>query len=595
MESSVRLGDSLHTHPADTANVKILIADDNNTDRLRLQAILEKQGHEVLVAENGIRALELFESDHPTIVLLDALMPVMDGFAAAEKIKQLAGDEFVPIIFLSGLQEADSLARCLDAGGDDFLSKPYNSIVLKAKINAFSRMVDMHRTVRRQRDEILFHHQRLLQEQEVAKRVFDKVAHAGCMDASNIKFVLSPIAVFNGDVALAGVSPSGNLLVLLGDFTGHGLNAAIGAMPLAQAFYSMLDKGFGIKDILRELNLKLHEILPVGVFCCAMVAEFDFLSKIVRVWNGGMPDAVIHRREAGEVTRVPSMHLPLGIRSGVDFNDAVDIHQVATGDRLFMWSDGIIEAEDEAGNMFGESRLFQVFDTNRDAEDLFSDIYRSVNSFVGEGTLSDDISIVEVKVVDPEDFTFVSGKETSPLKAGPRDWGFRYELRPETLKVFDPLPLMLHVLLQVPFLRPVVGQIYTVMAELYSNALEHGVLKLDSSLKVSPEGFTEYYQLRKERLQSLQEGRVTISLDYTGDAWGGRLAIDIEDSGDGFDYQRLLSERDNRDVESQHNYAGRGIDLLRSLCDSMVYSGAGNQVRAVFLWGQSVDGHSDIE
>ena len=117
------------------------------------------------------------------IVLMDALMPRMDGFEAARLIKQLAGEELVPIIFLTSLTDAESLVKCLDAGGDDFLSKPYNRVILQAKINAFNRMRVMHSTVQLQRDHIAENNEHLLQEQQVAKTVFDNVAHLGCLNA----------------------------------------------------------------------------------------------------------------------------------------------------------------------------------------------------------------------------------------------------------------------------------------------------------------------------------------------------------------------------------------------------------------------------
>ena len=579
-------------HPS-AGIAKILIADDSSSDRLLLQTILKKQGHPVVVAADGLEAIEAFRQERPQIVLMDALMPNMDGFEAAEKIKQLAGEEFVPIIFLTSLQEPVLLAQCLNAGGDDFLSKPYNSIILQAKINAFTRMVDMHRTVRLQRDEIVANNHRLLREQEVAKRVFDKVAHAGCLDAPNIQYALSPIAVFNGDVALAGVGPSGNLLVLLGDFTGHGLDAAIGAMPLAQSFYSMLDKGFGLKDILREINTKLFEILPLEVFCCALVAELDFKSQVLRVWNGGMPDGAVYRPSSREITRLRSAHLPFGIRNNAEFNDQIETYEILPGDRLYIWSDGIIEAEDDDGEMYGERRLFQVFADNQDPELLFRELNISVNSFIGENTLGDDISMVEVKVVAPEDFQVSIPAFDGAQDAGPKDWSLHYEMRPDTLKEFDPLPLMLYVLMQVPFLRSAGGQIYTVMAELYTNALEHGVLKLDSGMKHSPDGFSEYYALRSARLQNLNQGCVTIELHYTGGVQGGRLAISIEDTGSGFDYSQVMAKSGQQNIARGEEYAGRGIHLLRSLCHSLTYSGNGNKVDAVFLWGDGVDGIVD--
>src|SRR5690606_307229 len=257
----------------ETESLKILIADDNGSDLMILQSIVRKQGHQVITATDGIEAVEQFERESPQLVLLDALMPRMDGFEAARLIKELAGEELVPIIFLTSLTEAESLAKCLDAGGDDFLSKPYNQIILKAKIQAFNRMRVMHKTLQHQRDQIVRHNEHMLREQRVAKRVYDNVAHLGCLHARNIQHLLSPLSVFNGDVLLACQKPSGGMHVLLGDFTGHGLPAAIGAMPLAEIFYGMTAKGFSMPDVLREINQKLKKILPVGFFCCAVMVD----------------------------------------------------------------------------------------------------------------------------------------------------------------------------------------------------------------------------------------------------------------------------------------------------------------------------------
>ena len=102
----------------------VLIADDNASDRLLLTTIVRRLGHTVLSASNGLEALALFEKERPQLVLMDALMPVMDGFEAARRIKQVAGEALVPIIFLTSMSESEALVRCLDAGGDDFLAKP---------------------------------------------------------------------------------------------------------------------------------------------------------------------------------------------------------------------------------------------------------------------------------------------------------------------------------------------------------------------------------------------------------------------------------------------------------------------------------------
>ena len=233
--------------------IRILIADDNQVDRKILMRILQNQGHEILDAENGQEAVALFKAESPDIVLLDVIMPVMDGKEAARQIKDHAGEDLVPVIFLTSMTDAYGLAECLESGGDDFLNKPYNSVVLQAKVRSFYRMREMHQTLQQQRDTIVSHNEHLMHEQEAAKAVFDNVAHLGCLSANNIRYLISPLAVFNGDVLLAARQPSGAMNLLLGDFTGHGLPAAIGALPLAEIFYGMTAKGFGVRDIIREI------------------------------------------------------------------------------------------------------------------------------------------------------------------------------------------------------------------------------------------------------------------------------------------------------------------------------------------------------
>lgn len=129
--------------------LKILIADDSATDRMILRSLIKKLGHEVVCAVDGLDAIEQCKISNPDIVLLDAMMPNMDGFEAAPIIKQSFGDNFVPIIFLTSLTDDGSLIKGLDAGGDDFLAKPYSINVLHSKIKAFDRMRRNHVKLRR--------------------------------------------------------------------------------------------------------------------------------------------------------------------------------------------------------------------------------------------------------------------------------------------------------------------------------------------------------------------------------------------------------------------------------------------------------------
>ena len=127
-------------NPPQARGLTILIAEDSAADRLLLATIVQRLGHTVLLASNGAEAVEVFRQQRPHLVLMDGLMPVMDGFEATRQIKALAGEVLVPIIFLTSLNHADALTRTLEAGGDDVLLKPYNPMLLAAKITVMDRL-----------------------------------------------------------------------------------------------------------------------------------------------------------------------------------------------------------------------------------------------------------------------------------------------------------------------------------------------------------------------------------------------------------------------------------------------------------------------
>ncbi|SEC18451.1 Response regulator receiver domain-containing protein [Pseudomonas mohnii] len=558
-------------------SLTILIAEDSAADRMLLSSIVRRQGHQVLTAANGAEAVEVFRLQCPQLVLMDAMMPVMDGFEAARQIKALAGETLVPIIFLTSLSESEALARCLEVGGDDFLAKPYNQVILSAKIKAMDRLRRLQATVLQQRDQIARHHEYLLNEQRVAKAVFDKVAHSGCLNAPNIRYLQSPYALFNGDLLLAAFTPAGDMHVLLGDFTGHGLPAAVGAMPLAEVFYGMTAKGYGLAETLREMNAKLKRILPVDMFCCATLLCLSVQRRSVEVWNGGMPDGYLHSMATGERTPLTARHLPLGVLNSQAFDDRTEVFPMALGDRVFLLSDGVIDTCDANEQLFGVQRLQEVFALNRQPDALFEEIERALRDFGGEAR--DDVSMVEISLLEPARLNPPAVVYSDSGQSCPLDWSVSFEFRAATLKRFNPLPYLLQLLQEVHGLRAQSGALYSVLAELYSNALEHGVLGLDSGLKRDASGFTRYYQQRNVRLDELQDGFVRVHLQVTPEGEGGCLAICVEDSGKGFDVERVL-ERPLDPVR----LSGRGVSLIRQLGRNASWSDDGRSARVEFYW-----------
>ena len=125
--------------------MKILVVDDTLTERMILSAVLKKLGHEVVTGEDGREAVELYAEHQPDLLLMDVMMPVMDGHQAAREIRahQALAEDWVPIIFLSGRSEARDIQQGIEAGGDDYLTKPVDQTVLAAKMKAMQRIAAM--------------------------------------------------------------------------------------------------------------------------------------------------------------------------------------------------------------------------------------------------------------------------------------------------------------------------------------------------------------------------------------------------------------------------------------------------------------------
>ena len=559
--------------------LKILIVDDEASNCLIINSILSSASYETVIARNGAEAVDIFEKEIPDIVLMDVMMPVMDGYEATKIIKKLAGGRVVPVIFLTAVDDEKGLARCIECGGDDFINKPYNHVILKAKVDAMARLSQLHSTIITQHNELTYHQERLLKEQEVAKTIFSNIAHAGCLNSSNIKYMLSPMAIFNGDLLLAARKPSGGMYIMLGDFTGHGLSAAIGAIPVADIFYRMTAKGFGIDEIVSEINNKLRKVLPTGIFCAAAIIEVDSVEHRLLVWNGGLPDILVCKNNHGIAHRLESMHLPLGVVDNDKLDKKIHSISISQGDSLYLYTDGVIEAWNINGEMFGQKRLEEHLTLESGEGGRFDVICQDLENFIGNQSHSDDITLIEILCNESIEADRTPRSVTNDRLMPPMTWCMTLALKADALRTLDPLPLLTHLLVEIQGLRKSRDHLYTVIAELFLNALDHGLLNLDSAIKSTPYGFMEYYTKRQDNLANLQEGQIKIIFEHTPVDNGGRLLIRIEDTGAGFDYHKALPR-----LKENMAPSGRGLPLVRSLCGDVAYFDKGNIVEAVYSW-----------
>jgi DNA-binding response OmpR family regulator/anti-sigma regulatory factor (Ser/Thr protein kinase) len=546
--------------------MRILIVDDDALNRFLLLHMLQQQGYvDTFEAEDGEVALELAERIKPDLILLDIIMPEMDGYEVATRLKKLAGDIYLPIIFITALDDEESLARCLEIGGDDFVAKPFDKIILGAKIRAHARTRVLSKKAFEQNEQLSFYRNNVEREHKIVEHIF---ANALSVDKSFTRYLdycLNPASNFNGDLFLASASPTGGMYFLIGDFTGHGLASAIGALPVSQAFQTMSRKGLSLIEMAETINQTLLMLLPDDMFFAAAIVEINNTGKQIDVWNGGMPSLFLQTPDGKIVKRFESRHMSLGILEADEFESEVERYEMEFGDRLVAFSDGVVEIENQHNEMLGDEGIEKWFHDQPDIRVM--DVISKATEYLGEMQRNDDITIV----------IFTSQPFEPPNKKG---FGSKVpfkiiiELDAEQIKSTDPVVDLVNVATNQLNLYGIHSELFTILSELYNNALEHGILKLDSALKQTDEGFFDFFTLREEKLVSLTDATIIISVDYRPRQ--SVLVIRMKDSGTGFKQQNML-ELDN--VEKSY---GRGISLIKELCESVEYSNNGNTVDVVF-------------
>ncbi|VAX13923.1 Serine phosphatase RsbU, regulator of sigma subunit [hydrothermal vent metagenome] len=560
---------------------KALVVDDDITNRFVLNEFLSTSGYEVIEAENGKQAIECYIDQRPDIIFMDIMMPVMDGLEASRQIKSISNMKFVPIIFLTAMTDSDTITRCTDAGGDDFLSKPINIIQLQAKIHSMERIRDVHR-------EISALHKEIYHEQQIAEHIFTYVITKGNAKLDHIYTLLRPAGLFSGDMLLIDFTPSRDIHILLADFTGHGLSSALGALPVSEVFHAMSAKGYGVDEILSNINKKLHHLLPTNMFMAAQYIILSHNLEYITVCNCGMPNVLLLDKQANTIkARIPSRAIPLGIDPDFDFSKIREHCDITHGDRVILSSDGIIEATNSHGEQFGEKRFEQTLlaPQNEDGRSSFRKLENVFDSFCQGGLHTDDISLVEIPCI-PENIPQWNTQqilETKTFSKSDYDTDISSEINllfnGYCLKNVDPVPLVINHINQLTNNNTPHQDLFVILSELYTNALDHGVLKLDSTLKSSTNGFEKYFSERTMRLNELNEGHVRLTLQIRLHDTGGQFNIVFEDSGSGFNYRDFIGG-----TTYGSSFSGRGIYLVRQLCSSLVYFDPGNRVEAVYQW-----------
>lgn len=548
---------------------KILVVDDIETNRILLRQTLHALGDfEVIEADSGEEAINLFDKDKPDLILMDIMMPDLDGCETTTIIKNKMGDEHVPILFVTALSSDDSLSTALESGGDDFISKPFNVEILASKIHAHLRIRDLTQQLSEKNELLIGLNQHLTDEQELIEYFFESAINQSFLDENIIKYHMSSMSTFNGDLLLAERGPQGGIYLVMGDFSGHGLTAAMGTLPVAMIFFKMVSENSAVTDIAREINSQLYKLMPPGMFFTATILELNAYSDVMTVWMGGMPENYWLSKSGELKNIINSQHMPLGILEDSEFESSTQVFNVETDDKIYLYSDGIVEAKNANNELFGDNRLKDILVNGGD--ERFSNVLDELKSFVSEKNQNDDITLVELNCQSVSPPSNIKNKTAEKMLP----WSVSTSLTAEDMRSSDPVRKVSNILGSMPNVSRHKGVLHVLLTEIYTNSLDHGILKIKSASKTDGEQFVKYYERRNMALSKLDSASINFDFNFIVKNDNHYLEIQVNDSGEGYKKEDLKNADD-----ISH---GRGLGIISSFSEKVLISDDGSAMNILY-------------
>jgi len=397
--------------------MRILIAEDERITRMTLARQLQSWGHDVTAAEDGEQAWEKFSAAEFDIAITDWEMPKLSGVELIKRLRAKTPAGYVYVIMLTSRSDKSDIVQGIEAGADDFVSKPFDREELRVRLLAGERIIRLERALQKQNEDLRQANERIRTGLIAAARVQQSMLprenvvtpHAG----SAWKYV--PTEELAGDGVGLHLIDDRFLVAYILDVSGHGVPAALLAVaamhflaPTPEAT-SLLRNMPGSEQlgtlntparIATELNNRFRAGEHDGRYLTMMLCILDTHLGRLHLTSAGHPPPVLLRGE--RALPVPDAGgFPIAIMDGAEFGDAVV--QLEPGDRLCLVSDGVLEQLNPADEQFGDERLRDLLIQSRrvPADQCLSRVIDSLAAWAGTRNFTDDVSLVMIEWLGP--------------------------------------------------------------------------------------------------------------------------------------------------------------------------------------------------
>ncbi len=377
---------------------RLLVVDDTEVNRDLLARRLRALGHEVSIAVHGREALEVLAARKIDLVLLDIMMPEMDGFQVLQRMRADPVLRTIPVIMISAVDEIDSVARAIELGATDYLPKPFNAVVLRARVTA---TLDKKRL-----EDAARHHTRALErELEIGRQIQKDFLPESLPQPSGweIAEAFHPARQVAGDFYDAFELEDGRVALVVADVCDKGVGAALFMAlfrSLVRSHAELHGAGTPAGPAARSIVALTNDYIArthgrSNMFATMFFAILDPATGALAWVNGGHEPPALRRRD-GSVERLAPTGPAVGAMPGMEFS--AKTIELSEGDVLLAFTDGVSEARSLSAALYGEQRLLRLLaPPPESAAALLSTIVASVREYEAGVEPGDDLTLLAVR------------------------------------------------------------------------------------------------------------------------------------------------------------------------------------------------------
>ena len=366
----------------------ILIVDDNPTNVDILQARLAANNYEIITAADGEEGLAKAREAQPDLILLDIMMPKMDGLEVCRRLRSDTSLPFMPIILVTAKADSKDVVAGLEAGGDEYLTKPVDHAALVARVKSMLRIKMLHDTVIEQSAQLKAQLETATKIQSLFWPKIPELKAGGHIWARSV-----PATYVGGDLYDVIPLPDDSLLVYVADVSGKGVPAALIMAALSTNIRSEALLQSEVDKLLETVNNTLHSLTSEeGFFATIVIARYWPASGKMQLALGGHLQPLWIAGDG--IGNLPPLK---GISIGVTPDVTYEKQEItlSPGESILFFSDGVIEAENENNELFGNDRLLDSI-KNTNGPPWGEGLLNSIGQWRGNAKANDDLTLLEI-------------------------------------------------------------------------------------------------------------------------------------------------------------------------------------------------------